>query len=226
MQKLLKFNKLHLLILLIIAIGIMAFAENKPKILIIGDSISLSYTPFVQQYFANDAIIQHNPGNARHTAYGLKKIEEWIGDGAWDIVLFNWGVHDLCYRNPASNNPGNRDKVDVKITNTIEQYTSNLDSIVSIMKQKTNAKLVFVTTSYVPENEHGRFTDDAIKYNEAAKKIMKAHSIPVYDIYQESIPIHNAFGLGSDDVHYTKEGKEKLSELIIEKLKEIIAARD
>lgn len=212
------------LIISILVILLSSFSQDKPSILIIGDSISIGYTPFVTEDLSNKADVFHNPGNAQHTGTGLKKIEEWIGNKKWDIIQLNWGLWDLCYRHPDSKVQGNRDKVKGKITYTIDEYASNLDSIVTILLRKTEAKLIFVTTSYIPKNEAGRFENDAIRYNEAAKKIMKKHSVIVNDIYHQSIPIHQKFGKGSDDVHYSNQGYEKLSELVTKFLETEIAS--
>ena len=204
----------NLLVFTTLVISLISCTEIKPRILIIGDSISIGYTPFVKEKLTKEAIVFHNPGNAQHTGTGLEKIEEWIGDEKWDIVQFNWGLWDLCYRNPDSKVQGNRDKENGKITYTIDAYTSNLDSIVTILQTITEAKLIFVTTTCVPENEAGRFENDAVRYNDAAKKVMKKHSIIVNDIYEQSIPIHQKFGKGLDNVHYSDQGYEKLSELV------------
>jgi len=202
------------LILIILFVLLTSCAHDKPRILIIGDSISIGYTPFVTEQLARRAAVFHNPGNAQHTGTGLEKIDEWLGTRQWDIVQFNWGLWDLCYRHTDSRVQGNRDKVNGKITHTIEAYTSNLDSIVRLLQSKTDAKLIFVTTSYVPEHEAGRFKNDALLYNDAAKKIMQEHAVIVNDIYGESMTIHQKFGKGSDDVHYLKQGYERLGELV------------
>lgn len=191
-----------------------AFTTEKPKILIIGDSISIGYTPFVEKQLADKASIAHNPGNAQHTGTGLEKIDIWLDNEKWDIVQFNWGLWDLCYRNPDSKASGNRDKVNGKVTFTVKEYAANLDSLVSFLQAKTAAKLIFVTTTYVPENEAGRITDEVEKYNDAAKAVMKKHSVDVNDIYAPSVSIHKEFGKGSDDVHYTDKGYEKLGKLV------------
>lgn len=188
--------------------------DKKPKILIIGDSISIGYTPFVKEYFLEKAIVSRNKGNAQHTGTGLKNIEAWIGEEQWDIVQFNWGLWDLCYRHSDSKEYGNRDKINGKPEYTIQEYASNLDTIVSLIKKKTNAKLIFVATTNVPKNEPGRHQNEVRKYNDAAKKIMKKHGVLVNDIYKASIKIHKNFGLGANDVHYNKEGYEKLGKLI------------
>lgn len=211
-KKLTFFGVLVLLIVLLTC----SFVKKKPKILIIGDSISIGYTPFVKNHFLSKAEVTHNAGNAQHTGTGLMNIEEWLGEEHWDIIQFNWGLWDLCYRHPDSKEYGNRDKINGKPEYTVDAYASNLDSLVSILKNKTKAKLIFVTTTYVPENEPGRHTTDVIKYNDAAKKIMKKHNILINNIYEQSITIHNSYGKGSKDVHYSTEGYKKLSEVIIQ----------
>ncbi|HEY5687060.1 MAG TPA: SGNH/GDSL hydrolase family protein [Yeosuana sp.] len=196
--------------------------NKNPKVLIIGDSISIGYTPFVQSHFSERAIINHNTGNAQHTGTGLLNVTNWLGDENWDIIQFNWGLWDLCYRHPESKEYGHRDKIKGKPEFTIDEYTSNLDTLVSIIKKRSNAKLIFVTTTYVPKKEPGRYESDVEKYNDAAIAVMKKHNIRVNDIYNESIDIHNKYGKGPKDVHYSIEGYEKLSELIIKFLKTVM----
>ena len=101
-------------------------------------------------------MLTHNEGNAEHTSTGLRKINEWLGNETWDVIQFNWGLWDICYRNLDSKEQGHRDKINGTITCTQEEYKNNLDSLVKILK-RTNAKLIFVTTTYVPQNESGRF---------------------------------------------------------------------
>jgi lysophospholipase L1-like esterase len=208
-MKILGINSFIIMALVLLALS---SPQEKPRILIIGDSISIGYTPFVKKDLANKAHVFHNPGNAEHTGTGLKKIEEWIGSKKWDIIQVNWGLWDLCYRHSDSKVQGNRDKKNGTITYTIDEYASNLDSIVTILKTKTQAKLVFVTTTYIPENEAGRFQKDAIRYNDVAKKIMKKNGVIVNDLYEPSISIHKEFGKGIDDVHFTESGYKRLGE--------------
>ncbi|GAA3585277.1 SGNH/GDSL hydrolase family protein [Snuella lapsa] len=200
--------------LLLVVCSTSAFYKSKPKILIIGDSISIGYTPFVQKSLADVAIVKHNPGNAQHTGTGLGHIEAWIGDTDWDIIQFNWGLWDLCYRHPDSKEYGNRDKINGTLTYTVEEYTANLDALVRMIKRKSNAKLIFVTTSYVPNEEAGRYTKDAKRYNKAAKGVMKKYGVIVNDIYKVSKEIHNKYGIGVHDVHFTEQGYIKLGEKI------------
>jgi lysophospholipase L1-like esterase len=209
------------LILFALVLLFTGFAPRKKKILIIGDSISIGYTPFVEQALADVAEVVHNKGNAEHTGTGLKNISEWLGNEDWDIIQFNWGLWDLAYRHPDSKFQGNRDKVKGSITHTPEQYRINLDSLVQILK-KTDAKLIFVTTSYVPENEAGRFMKDPEIYNKIAKEVMKKNGIAVNDIFAKTKSTHKKYGKGSDDVHYTPEGYKKIATFIVRMLRKEI----
>ena len=195
-----------------------SFSTQKTKILIIGDSISIGYTPFVKESLNDVAIVKHNPGNAQHTGTGLTKLNEWIGDEQWDIVQFNWGLWDLCYRHPDSKVQGTKDKINGTVTFSVEEYEENLTEIVKQLK-RTGAKLIFVTTSYVPDGEAGRFAGDDLRYNEAAKRVMKQNNILVNDIYSASKKIHSKHRKAAGDVHYTKEGYKLLSKKIMKFIK-------
>lgn len=207
-------NIIYFFILVLTVLTVCSFSNKKSKILIIGDSISIGYTPFVKDNLNNNAIVKHNPGNAQHTGTGLKKIKEWIGDEDWDIIQINWGLWDLCYRHPDAKVYGNRDKIKGKITFSLDEYTKNLEKIIQSIKQISDAKLIFVTTSYIPTNEAGRFSKDAQKYNKVAKRIMKKYNIKINDIYTTSKSIHKKYGKGQDDVHYLKKGYEELGKII------------
>src|SRR6056297_3341728 len=126
----------------IVILSLNSFNRQKSRILIIGDSISIGYTPFVQEDLKNVVEVVHNPGNAQHTGTGLEKIKEWIGNEEWDIIQFNWGLWDLCYRHPDSKLYGNRDKIKGKITYDLNEYGSNLDSIVILLRKYTDAQLI------------------------------------------------------------------------------------
>ena len=195
---------------------------GKPKVLIIGDSISIGYFPFVKEALKDKADLVHNPGNAQATQKGLKELDTWLSAEKWDIIQFNWGLWDLAYRNPESKIQGNRDKVNGKVTSTPEVYRRNLETLVARL-EKTGAKLIFVTTTYVPAEDEGRFAGDDVKYNSIALEVMKKHNIPVNDLYATSVGVHAKYGLGANNVHYSAEGYQVLSKQIVKGLEAEIA---
>jgi lysophospholipase L1-like esterase len=156
-------------------------AEPLPKVLIIGDSISGGYTPRVARLLQDKAQVMHNPGNAEHTGTGIKKLDAWIGETDWEIIHFNWGLWDLCYRHPESKVQGRRDKVRGTLTTPIDVYERNLDQLVARLKQ-TNATLIWAHTTVVPEGEAGRKLGDDTRYNAAASRVMKKHGVLINDL--------------------------------------------
>ena len=212
----------RLIVIFILVVALTSCDKEKARILIIGDSISIGYTPYVQEYLRDEADIYHNPGNAQHSGTGIDSIVNWIGDSEWNIIQFNWGLWDLCYRHPDSKVQGNRDKVNGRITYHIDDYRNNLDAIVKLIRKNSDADLVFVSTTFVPDDEAGRFKEDAIKYNKIAMRVMQDNEVTINDIYEESMLIHGKYGKGTDDVHYLQEGYRELGLQISNFLKQKI----
>ncbi len=192
---------------------LMAASSLKKDVLIIGDSISIGYTPFVAEALADVATVVRHEGNAQMSANGVERIDKWLGDTKWDVIHFNFGLWDLCYRHPESKVQGNRDKVNGELTATVEEYAANLEIIVERL-ERTGAKLIFATTTYVPTEEEGRFVEDVERYNRVAKEIMKRHKIKINPLYDLSVKVHPQYGNGDDDVHYSEQGYEALSKQV------------
>ena len=204
---------------LLILITLVSCNTNKPKILIIGDSISLGYTPYVKRQLSGLYRVYRISENAMHTRKGLENINRWLAEEDWALIHFNWGLWDMCYRTTVGSNKYVKDKLNGKQDIPVEEYKKNLETLVSILKS-TKSKLVFVTSTYVPKDEPGIFSEDVLRYNEAAKEIMNMHSIPVNDIYSESKEIHQRNGGGSDNAHFTQKGYKALADLIADFIKE------
>ena len=216
-----KTNQIFIALIAVALLCAFTFPQSKKKVLIIGDSISLGYFPTVKKALANEAEVLHNPGNAQHTGTGLRLLDQWLGDQKYDVILFNWGLWDLCYRHPDSKVQGQRDKMNGEITYTVDRYEANMEKLVQRLK-KTGAKLVFVTTTVIPPDEAGRFEGDEITYNNAAKAIMKKYDVAVCDLHQYSIAVHKQYKKADGDVHYTAEGYQKLGDYITEAVKKVL----
>lgn len=186
-----------------------------PNVLIIGDSISLGYTPHVVQMMEGKALVQHNSGNAQHTGTGLRKLDSWLGDTKWDVIHFNWGLWDLCYRHPESKTQGRRDKLRGTVTTSLADYEKNLDQLVARLKQ-TGARLIWANTTVVPEAEAGRKIGDDLKYNEVAALVMQKHAIPTNDLNQLTRTFSPALFTKPGDVHYTPEGSRQIAVQVVQ----------
>lgn len=176
------------------------------KVLIIGDSISIGYFEPTKALLCGKAEVTHNPGNAQHTAYGLEKLEEWLGDTQWDVIHFNHGLHDLKYANEQG-------KL-VAVTEgqqqiPIDEYARNLEEL-TIRLKKNGAKLIFATTTPVPEGATGRIKGDEAYYNNVARVIMAKHGVAVDDLYAFALPQLDTIQQ-PHNVHFTKEGSRQLA---------------
>jgi len=75
-----------------------------PRVLLIGDSISIGYTVPVRGLMKAKANVHRPRTNCGPTTKGLAEIDAWLGDGKWDVIHFNWGLHDLKYMGPQGQN--------------------------------------------------------------------------------------------------------------------------
>lgn len=183
---------------------------NLPNVLIIGDSISIGYTGHVRTQLGSVANVIHNPGNAEGTTLGRAKLQQWLGDTKWDVIHFNWGLHDLKHVTKAgrnSNNPADPQQAD------LATYTANLKVLVKQLKA-TGAKLIFATTTPYPRGVRPlRLPEDAAKYNAAALKIMQANNIQVNDLYNLALPKLKAVQKPKN-VHFKEAGSKLLADQV------------
>lgn len=189
-------------------------SRETPKALILGDSISIGYTPVVVERLKGKIDVRRPKANCGSTVAGLANLDKWLEGGPWQVIHFNWGLHDLCYRNPEAKAAGNRDKVNGKQAVPLAEYEKNLEQLVERLK-KTNAKLVFATTTIVPEGETGRFVGDDLKYNAAALKIMQKYGVAIDDLHATTKSFGPELFAGPGNVHFKPAGYEKLAEQVV-----------
>lgn len=192
-----------------------------PRILLIGDSISIGYTLPTRKALQGVANVHRIPANGGPTSKGLQNIEAWLGSSKWDVIHFNWGLHDLCYRHPDSKNQGNRDKENGSVTHSLQEYAANLEKLVVRMKQ-TGSRLIFATTTPVPEGEAGRKMGDDIRYNRAALAIMRKHQVAVNDLHALMANRMAQVGIRPGNVHFTRDGSALLAMKVSRAVKEAL----
>jgi acyl-CoA thioesterase-1 len=169
-----------------------------PRVLLIGDSISIGYTVAVRKELAGKANVHRIPENGGDTVNGLKKIEGWLGSSHWDVIHFNWGAHELRVT------PEGGRQV------PIETYEKNLAVLVARLKT-TGARLIWATTTPVPEGKLNppREPVDVEKYNAVAKRVMEANGITTNDLYAVALPRLSEIQLPIN-VHFNNAGWELL----------------
>ena len=182
-----------------------------PRVLLIGDSISIGYTLQVRKGLKGKANVHRPPTNCGPTTRGLQGIEKWLGDKKWDVIHFNWGLHDLKYMGP--NNENLADPTNDKNHQQVPpaEYDKNLRKLVQRLK-KTDAKLIWRNTTPVPQGAQGRVVGDSAKYNVIAATIMKEHEIEIHDMFGLVKPKMAELMLPKGDVHFKKPGSQVLAD--------------
>jgi hypothetical protein len=164
-----------------------------PRVLLIGDSVSRGYTQPTRRLLAGKANVHRAPANCGPTASGIKNIEVWLGDGKWDLIHFNFGIHDR-------NTP-------------ISDYTQRLEQLIERMK-KTGAKLVWATTTPIPEDPAKKHSAASIvERNEAAAELMKKHGVTTDDLFAAMTPNLAEMQI-PNDVHFKDKGYDFLGETV------------
>ena len=174
-----------------------------PRVLLIGDSISIGYTLPVRERLQGVANVQRIPENGGSTALGLAKLEAWLGTNHWDVIHFNWGLHDLKLQ------PDGRHLVPVA------EYEQNLRKLVERL-QRTGAILIWAMTTPVPPAVKGpaRNPADVALYNAAALRVMRAADVRINDLYrfaERRLPRIQI----PQNVHFTAEGSAQLAQPVV-----------
>jgi hypothetical protein len=183
-----------------------------PRVLLIGDSISIGYTVPVREMLDGKANVHRALTNCGPTTKGVKELESWLGDKSWDVIHFNFGLHDLKYMGPNGENLVEPDQGKQQVS--INDYESNLREIVKRLKE-TKATLIWRNTTPVPPGAKGRVVGDAKKYNEIAERVMNENGIAIQDMYGFVHPQMDKIMLKAN-VHFTPEGSRELAKTVVE----------
>ncbi len=173
-----------------------------PRVLLIGDSISMGYTLPVRKLLEGKANIHRIPTNGGPTKNGVAKIGQWLGDSKWDVIHFNWGIHDLKFMADGQRQVEPAD------------YERNLRTLVTRMKA-TGATLIWATTTPIPDGELNppRRFGNVEEYNAIAAQVMVENGVLVNDLNAHITPeferLHNP-----KDLHYGKDGYEFLAKKV------------
>jgi len=182
-----------------------------PRVLLIGDSISIGYTIPVQKLLKGRVNVHRIPDNGGPTTNGLAKLPQWLGKGRWDVIHFNWGLHDL------------KIMADDQRQVPPEAYEKNLRELVLQLKA-TGAALIWATTTPVPAGKLSppRNADDVPAYNAIARKIMDENQIAIDDLYSFALPQLSKIQRPMN-VHFTPEGSTALAGQVATSIESVLS---
>jgi len=183
-----------------------------PRVLLVGDSISIGYTVPVREMLQGKANVHRPLTNCGPTTKGVDSIDEWLATGGadkkWDLIHFNWGLHDLKYMGPNGENLADPKAETSKQQVPPKEYRENLQKLVDRL-QETGATLIWRNTTPVPKGCKGRVVGDSHVYNEIAREIMEAEKIAIHDLYTFSLENQEKIQRPAN-VHFTPEGSKAL----------------
>lgn len=177
----------RLITVVVLLLGVAKAEQSLPRVLILGDpiyqQISGSLTKEVKGQW-EVVVPRFEPGEVFNSTTLLEKLDELLGEKKWDVIHFNVGLGDLVHRAPGmkSFRVFPRHAGGVRTTPPV-RYEQNLQELVKRLKA-TGAKVIWASTTPIRHSSTDVFElGSEIKYNEIAAKVMKAHGVPINDMY-------------------------------------------
>ena len=173
-----------------------------PKVLLLGDSIRMSYQPLVARLLDGRAQVVGPSDNCQYSLFTLSSLGRWIGElGQPDIVHWNNGIHDAGH-NPARN----------PVQIPIDMYSANLEFILNILVSWT-PKVIWATSTPVHPDRPFRDTEwswrneEIDRYNNAALQLMDSRGVPINDLHALVWANMPEF-LSQDQLHLSEAGEK------------------
>ncbi len=168
-----------------------------PRVLLIGDSISRGYTLPVRHALAGRANVHRAPENCGPTANGLKKLDAWLGTGRWDVIHFNFGIHDRATP-PAD-------------------YTRRLKELVARLRARSD-QLIWASTTPLPAQSRYGDPQVIVRLNADAARTMQEEGVAINDLYTKILP-EQATLQSSNDCHFGSAGYDRLGACVAEAIR-------
>ena len=189
-----------------------------PRVLVIGDSISMNYHDAAKAALEGVANYHRNEGNAGPSERGVLNAELWLGDYRekgfhWDVIQFNHGLHDLKQTYDAKTDTWGAYSV------PIETYKANLEKQIAILR-KTGAKLIWCSTTPVPNHNKGTYArrkGASAEFNAAALEVIRRHpDILITDLHAvvDGSPVFDNWRKQNDVHFYQKAEQEALGQAV------------
>jgi len=178
-------------------------------VLLLGDSIRMSYQPHVAMMLRGEAEVIGPSDNGQYSLYTLASLERWLHElGRPDVIHWNNGLHDCAHA---------ADRLPKQIP--IEMYRLILDFIVERLRL-TQAHVIWASSTPVHPDRPFRhdqtswLNEEIEAFNATAADLMKHHDVPVDDLHSVVAADPGRF-LDADQVHLNKEGQQACARAVV-----------
>jgi len=177
------------------------------QVLLLGDSIRLSYQSLVKEKLNGMAEVVGPEDNCRFAKYTLWYVNQWVDEHSKpDIIHWNNGLWDVFHYNE-----------EMGISTPLEEYVSYIKKILKVLKN-TGSKIIWATTTPVNAKNINYDNQEIDRYNDEIMKYMMEEQIEVNDlskIVKSNIELY----IGEDNLHLSEKGREVCTEAVVRAIK-------
>jgi hypothetical protein len=179
-----------------------------PKLLLLGDSIRMSYQALVGEQLQGVAEVVGPADNCQYSLFTLSSLGRWLAElGNPDIIHWNNGLHDIGH-NPSR----------CPVQMPLEVYRGNLEHILRQLRDVTPHVIWATSTPVHPSrpfytDQWGWRNEEIDQYNLAALEVMKTQNVPISDLH--AIVAENMDeNLAEDQLHLSQAGQMKCAQAV------------
>ena len=200
-----------------------------PNVLILGDSISLGYTPAVKKILAGRANVSRPACNCGPSQFYLRNMRNWVGTNHWDVIHVNFGIWDNHYLKGPSDGMGlywGREVTNAlppvakgtairdlgfRIRTPIGDYERNLRTILTFLKSRADNVVFGLTTPLTGWEKDDRCGRIRV-YNELAADVCTELGVAVDDLYAVA---ERHLDCQTDGCHFNGKGYDLLAKAVV-----------
>lgn len=194
-------------------------------VVILGDSIRLSYWERVAELLSDIAVVHSPDGeNCAYTLHTIRRVRDWFkewGLNKADLIHWNNGAWDH-HRNAQDNEP----------FSSLEQYVSLQKRLFGQLSRYSD-KLIFATTTpggpmYDPDShilltlDRDGWNKEVSLYNDVLSAYLKNQGVRINDIYGLVYPRADEY-IGEDGLHLSPAGVEAVAQKVAKEIRAMLA---
>lgn len=174
------------------------------KVILIGDSIRMSYNARVKELLSDRAEVWGTGDNCRFAKYTLWNVNAWVNEGSGgkpDVIHWNNGIWDTFKISER-----------IKVFTPLDEYLRTMEQIYDELRQY-GCPILFANTTPVGRDFTLDSNDTIDEYNSAICEFMQSKNVPINDLNAVVRPKLDEY-IGPDLLHLSPAGVEAVSQKV------------